>query len=156
VAGLRERAERAVGSRLGRLPWVVALLAWHLLLIGTATFSAGAAELPFSSPPPIGAGQQSAAFVDVDGDGDLDVIGSDFTTDLVWFENTGSVWTQHPIDPGGAGSFAVAGGDVDGDGDVDVVATCCASTSPTGVAQATLLRNCSRWASASRMRWDRS
>jgi hypothetical protein len=113
---------RATRGSVGRLHSAAAILAWVLLLAGVAASTVTAAEIPFSSPPVISGGQQSATFVDLDGDGDLDVVASG-SAGLEWFENTGSGWTQHTSSLAGGSSFAVAAGDVDGDGDADIVAT---------------------------------
>ncbi|MCP3958924.1 MAG: DUF11 domain-containing protein, partial [bacterium] len=62
---------------------------------------------------------------DVDGDGDLDVVGVSFGDFLVsWWENTagdGSAWTERSIKTGILGAEDVDVADVDGDGDLDVV-----------------------------------
>lgn len=61
--------------------------------------------------------------VDLDFDGDLDVVGS---RDGDWYENvdgTASTWTARPLAVGMVGDLAdTAAVDVDGDGDVDIVA----------------------------------
>jgi hypothetical protein len=62
---------------------------------------------------------------DVDGDGDLDIIISDFGNGIFWYENPGGPatgsWTAHKIGDGYAHDLEV--GDMDGDGDLEVV-TC--------------------------------
>ncbi len=61
--------------------------------------------------------------VDIDGDGDADVLTSDWYKDerVVWFENLGaaSAWTRHVI--GGPRAHDIEVGDFDGDGDPDFV-----------------------------------
>jgi FG-GAP-like repeat/Secretion system C-terminal sorting domain len=66
---------------------------------------------------------------DVDGDGDMDVLGAVSTLDeIIWWENldgAGLDWSQHIV--GMAGEFSDANSvhaeDMDGDGDVDVLAS---------------------------------
>jgi hypothetical protein len=103
----------AVASEAGEIAWFersgsAGLVSWteH----GVATGFEGAA---------------SAFPVDMDGDGDQDVLGAAYEADeIAWWENLdhqATVWVKHPV----AGSFwgarqAVAG-DFDGDGDNDIV-----------------------------------
>ena len=64
------------------------------------------------------------ALVDVDGDGDLDVVGADDTdNDIVWFENDGSggTWTENTVDGDYDPARSVFGADLDGDGDIDII-----------------------------------
>ena len=72
------------------------------------------------------AGSESVAVGDVDGDGDLDVLASAMTDDLVaWFDNTagdGSVWTKVDVAIAFDGPVDAELGDIDGDGDPDIVA----------------------------------
>ena len=74
--------------------------------------------------------------VDLDGDGDFDVVmalrGSDDPgarglNQIVWYENDGSPasgpWKKHVIADGFPAAFEAVAGDIDGDGQVEVVAT---------------------------------
>jgi hypothetical protein len=88
------------------------------------------AAIPFIEPPPIAhfVAANSVTAADVDGDGDLDVLGTvgGAVNDVLWFENTtgdGSAWTQHAIDDSFQGANHVTAADLDGDGDLDVLAT---------------------------------
>jgi len=61
---------------------------------------------------------------DVDGDGDLDLLGaSEAKDDIAWWENSasGTVWTVHLIGGSFDGAYGVDGADIDRDGDIDVV-----------------------------------
>ena len=64
---------------------------------------------------------------DMDGDGDLDVLGAMIANNTIaWWENTagdGSAWTRRALDTAVSGAWGVAQGDVDGDGDLDVLGT---------------------------------
>jgi hypothetical protein len=74
--------------------------------------------------------QSAPSIVDLDGDGDLDVVSTDFSGSFAYFENTGvatPVFTQltgaaNPLD-GQSGGFISTPtfGDLDGDGDLDLV-----------------------------------
>jgi len=62
---------------------------------------------------------------DMDGDGDLDIIGSQYNDgDVTWWENvngSGSEWTEHTVDGGYEASlYTVYAADIDGDGDPDL------------------------------------
>jgi len=61
---------------------------------------------------------------DVDGDGDMDILGSAIdANDVAWWENDGSqTFTKHIIDGNFLGALSVEVADVDGDGDIDVSA----------------------------------
>jgi FG-GAP-like repeat/Secretion system C-terminal sorting domain len=62
---------------------------------------------------------------DVDGDGDIDVLGAaNGADDITWWENTdgtGGVWTEHTVDGEFDGAASVYAADVDGDGDTDIL-----------------------------------
>ncbi len=62
--------------------------------------------------------------VDLDGDGDLDLVGSAWVGNQIrWWRNEGGrppVWTEMLIESGFAGASSVRAGDIDGDGTIDV------------------------------------
>jgi len=68
-------------------------------------------------------GAISVYATDVDGDGDVDVLGiADLADDIAWWENDGSQnFTKYTIDGSFSGASSVYAIDVDGDGDVDVL-----------------------------------
>ncbi len=72
-------------------------------------------------------GAESVYAADVDGDGDLDVLGvADGADDLIWWENTagsGTAWSKHTVDANFNGGTSVHAADVDGDGDLDILGT---------------------------------
>ncbi len=68
-------------------------------------------------------GAWSVYAADVDGDGDMDVLGT-AASDIAWWENTagdGTTWTEHTVDGTFNGAYSVYAADVDGDGDMDVL-----------------------------------
>ena len=116
-----------------RLATLIALVIPVLLLLPAP---AAAADVPFSPANTIASGffyGHSVYAADVDGDGDLDVLGASVLADSIgWWENTigdGSAWTQHIISSAVDGATEVYAADVDGDGDLDVV--CSAATADT-------------------------
>ena len=70
-------------------------------------------------------GACSVYAVDVDGDGDLDVLSASSSDDkIAWYENDGAsppVWTAHDISTSAQFTRSVYAADVDGDGDMDVL-----------------------------------
>ena len=74
-------------------------------------------------------GARDVYATDVDGDGDVDVLGATYNTQvpynnykIIWWENDGSQsFTEHIIDDDFSGASSVYATDVDGDGDVDVL-----------------------------------
>ncbi len=64
-----------------------------------------------------------AKLIDMDGDGDLDVLGASAEAWPAWWENLagdGSRWTLHELPGPTQGATAIDAGDLDGDGDLDV------------------------------------
>ena len=65
---------------------------------------------------------------DIDGDGDIDVIGAaSYDDNLVWWENldaSGDYWLEHLISAGSEGACTAHATDIDGDGDTDVLCGC--------------------------------
>ena len=67
------------------------------------------------------------AAADIDGDGDPDVVATDWNNDdVLWFDNTAGdalSWTKNTVDANFSGARAIEAADIDGDGDTDVLAT---------------------------------
>lgn len=71
-------------------------------------------------------GARSVHSCDVDGDGDVDVLGAAFSGDKIsWWENaihpSGISWIEHTVDGSYDAACAVYSADIDGDGDADVL-----------------------------------
>ena len=80
---------------------------------------------------PLIAGAFEAYPADLDQDGDMDIVGSALTDDIIaWYESDGAsspAFTKRVIDSGADGARAVAVTDLDADGDSDVVAALAAT-----------------------------
>ncbi len=78
-------------------------------------------------------GVRSVYSEDIDGDGDMDVLGAAYKADeIAWWENidgSGTSWTKQTIDGDFDSAYSVYSEDIDGDGDMDILGA--ASTSPT-------------------------
>ena len=68
-------------------------------------------------------GALSVYAVDVDGDGDMDILSASFRDDrIAWYENDGNEnFTSHTITTSANGAWSVYAVDVDDDGDMDVL-----------------------------------
>lgn len=63
---------------------------------------------------------------DIDGDGDLDIVGSSWGSGgIAWWENggNGGTWVKHTVIQGVGQTSSVYADDVDGDGDIDILGT---------------------------------
>ncbi len=67
-------------------------------------------------------GARSVYAVDIDGDGDMDVLGASYSDGITWWENDGEQdFTEHLITNNFDGAFCIYATDIDGDGDMDVL-----------------------------------
>ena len=71
-------------------------------------------------------GAGSVYAVDVDGDGDMDVLSASGDDDkIAWYENDGNEnFTPHTITTDANRAWSVYAVDIDGDGDIDVLSAC--------------------------------
>lgn len=70
-------------------------------------------------------GANSVYASDVDGDGDLDILGAAINIDMIsWWENvdgSGNEWTEHVVTSTFDGAHSVCAADIDNDGDMDIL-----------------------------------
>ena len=96
-----------------------------LIIIALMGGSLAYAEIPFAKHQIDGDfdGASGAYAIDIDDDGDIDVLGTaDYADDICWWENDGSEnFTKHTIDSEFDGAISVYAIDLDKDGDVDVL-----------------------------------
>ena len=96
--------------------------------VAAIAVTARATDVPFSTANTIEGdflGAHGVHTADIDGDGDLDVVGAAYDADTItWWENDNgdaTAWSEHEIDSSCGAPFCVYAGDVDGDGNVDVL-----------------------------------
>ena len=99
----------------GRIDW------WENIDGSGTTWTYYTVDNSFTSSP-------SVSSADLDGDGDMDVIGAarGSINDIAWWENmdgSGTNWTEHTIPSSIQEASSVDTADVDGDGDVDILST---------------------------------
>ncbi|KAH8056378.1 hypothetical protein JL722_7687 [Aureococcus anophagefferens] len=91
----------------------------------TDSFSSDASDsISLVAADSLVSGAQCAFAIDVDGDGDVDVLSAAYDDDAIaWHENDGSQgFTEHVISDEADGAHSVYAIDADGDGDIDVLA----------------------------------
>jgi hypothetical protein len=69
-------------------------------------------------------GGRSVALGDIDEDGDLDIVGTAWTSEVTWWRNDGGdpiVWTEDVIDGAVVGGHHVRLNDINGDGKLDIL-----------------------------------
>jgi FG-GAP-like repeat len=121
-------------NRDGKLDFVALISQEHEAVVAFIGDGKGAFEPQelYRAPHP-NWGSSGIQLVDLDGDGDLDILASNgdmFDDDILkpyhglqWLENKGGLrFEPHPLAPL-AGAFRAVAGDLDGDGDLDVVAS---------------------------------
>ncbi|KAH8050685.1 hypothetical protein JL720_15301 [Aureococcus anophagefferens] len=90
----------------------------------TDSFSSDASDsISLVAADSLVSGAQCAFAIDVDGDGDVDVLSAAYDDAIAWHENDGSQgFTEHVISDEADGAHSVYAIDADGDGDIDVLA----------------------------------
>lgn len=103
-----------------------------LLLITVLPLSAQITFDPEQIINPVADNARSVFVIDLDGDGDKDVLSASQDDDRIsWYENDGNqIFTQYNLTTTLDLACGVVGGDLDGDGDMDIAA--CSFTTNTG------------------------
>jgi hypothetical protein len=117
---------RAGARRQLRVRWALGLAVGLLLVLPLVVLGGDGNFTPHPTTPSIGAGGSTdVALGDLDGDGDLDaVVANDSTeAETVWLNGGSGNFTPHPTVPsfGTDSSYDVALGDLDDDDDLDAV-----------------------------------
>jgi PKD repeat protein len=102
----------------------VSRLVAGFLVCGTVVATAVLGQVTFTGHPITASyNSWSAMAIDVDGDGDIDIVGSArFGNRVAWWENNGSQsFTEHIISNTASLAMGIYAIDVDSDGDIDVV-----------------------------------
>jgi hypothetical protein len=115
---------------IGRAACAVVLCGWAALaLLSTAASAqAPAADCVDNERQPVVSGGtngvNSIFAIDLDGDGDVDVLAASANDDkITWYESDGAAepsFSEHVITTNADGAASVHAGDLDGDGDIDV------------------------------------
>lgn len=96
---------------------------WMVLILLALPWAA-LAQVEFSEETVLAGydGALNVASGDLDGDGDMDIVGAAETADYyVWVEQTDDGWVSHPLAPNLNGPTNVMTADLDDDGDLDIL-----------------------------------
>ena len=99
-----------------------AAMGWYMWAGNTGD---GVIWMPMSSMSGVAAGTKSVRAADIDGDGDLDVVATNETTnELAWWRNDSAamIWTKHVVTTGLVPPRAIELVDMDDDGSMDILA----------------------------------
>ena len=112
------------GSTYLKTRLVVSIFTLVFLVVGVRQAEARYVYAPFGDANTIDAdfdGAESVYAADIDGDGDMDVLGAAYQAhDIAWWENTagdGSAWTEHDVNDNFDAARSVYAADIDGDGE---------------------------------------